>query len=208
MLRPEPCGPAVGTAVASPGARLASVVCVRPSPDPAAVEIFVRDAYDTHQRELFGFLLRATRDAAAAEDMVQESFLRLCRELQRGAEPPVNVRAWLYRVAGNLAVSRGRHATVARRWLDRVRSEEEAFEAPERTALRFERHEQLQEVLAELPRDQRVGLLMAAQGFSGHEVALALGRTDVSTRTMLCRARVRLRSILQGEEPAEDRKAG
>jgi RNA polymerase sigma-70 factor, ECF subfamily len=208
MLHPEPCGPTVGTVVASPGVRLASVITVRPDRDHAVVEAFVGDAYATYQRELFGFLLRATRDAGTAEDIAQESFLRLCRELQRGAEPPVNVRAWLYRVAGNLAVSRGRHATVARRWLDRARSEVESFEAPERTALRFERHEQLQEVLAELPREQRVGLLMAAQGFSGHEVALALGRTDVSTRTMLCRARVRLRSALEGEEPAEDRQAG
>ena len=208
MLHPDPRGPAVGTAVEPPGVRLASVVTVRPIPDPAIVEALVDDAYARFQRERFGFLLRATRDAGAAEDIAQESFLRLCRELQRGAEPPINVRAWLYRVAGNLAVSRGRHAMVARRWLDRARSEDETFEAPERTALRFERHERLQEVLADLPRDQRVGLLMAAQGFSGHEVALALGRSDVSTRTMLCRARVRLRSVLEGEEPAEDRQAG
>lgn len=208
MLHPEPCGPAAGTAVASPGVRLASVVTGRPSSDPAVVEAYVGDAYARYQRELFGFLLRGTRDPGAAEDIAQESFLRLCRELQRGADPPANVRAWLYRVAGNLAVSRGRHAVVARRWLDRARSEEETFEAPERTALRFERHERLQEVLADLPRDQRVGLLMAAQGFSGHEVASALGRSDVSTRTMLCRARVRLRSLLEGEEPAEDRQAG
>ena len=208
MLHPDPRGPAVGMAVEPPGVRLASVVTVRPIPDPTVVEAFVGEAYARFQRELFGFLLRATRDAGAAEDIAQESFLRLCRELQRGAEPPINVRAWLYRVAGNLAVSRGRHAMVARRWLDRARSEDETFEAPERTALRFERHERLQEVLADLPRDQRVGLLMAAQGFSGHEVALALGRSDVSTRTMLCRARVRLRSVLEGEEPAEDRQAG
>ena len=207
MLHPEPGGGAVGM-VSLSAVHAASVMRARPGPDPVAVEALVGDAYGRYQRELFGFLLRATRDATAAEDIAQESFLRLCRELRRGADPPDNIRAWLYRVAGNLAVSRGRHALVARRWLDRVASDEETFEAPERTALRVERHARLQEALAELPRDQRVGLLMAAQGFTGHEVALALGRTDVSTRTMLCRARFRLRSMLQGDEPAEERQAG
>ena len=207
MLHPEPGGLAVGMA-SSPGAvHLASVARARPL-DEAAIDALVRDAYGAYQPQLFGFLLRVTRDPAAAEDIAQECFLRLCRQLRDGAEAPGNLRAWLYRVAGNLAVSRGRRAVVARRWLDRVASEEDTFEAPEGTALRAERHSRLQEVLDELPRDQRVGLLMAAQGFSGHEVAVALGRTDVSTRTMLCRARFRLRSLLERDEPGEERRAG
>ncbi len=207
MLHPEPSGRAVGMASSLSAVHVASVVRARPLAGPA-VDALVGRAYGAYQRELFGFLLRVTRDPTAAEDITQECFLRLCRELRRGAQPPDNVRAWLYRVAGNLAVSRGRRAVVARRWLDRVASEEETFEAPERTALRAERHDRLQEVLGELPRDQRVGLLMAAKGFSGHEIAVALGRTDVSTRTMLCRARFRLRTLLVRDEPAAERQAG
>lgn len=214
MLHPEPGGGAVGMLPSLAAVHVASAVRVRPSvvrvpplTDPA-VDAFVGDAYGRYQQQLFGFLLRATRDPGAAEDIAQECFLRLCRELRRGAEPPDNVRAWLYRVAGNLAVSRGRRAVVARRWLDRMAPEEETFEAPERTALRTERDTRLAEILDELPRDQRLGLLMAAQGFSGHEVAVALGRSDVSTRTMLCRARFRLRSLLEQAEPAEERRAG
>ncbi len=207
MTHPEPGG-VPAQLVVSPAVRLASLVGVRPCLDRAAIDAYVAEAYGQFQRELFGFLVRATRDAGAAEDIAQESFFRLCRELQRGAEPPGNVRAWLYRVAANLAVSRGRHAAVARRWLDHARSEEDQFEAPERTALRLERHSELQGVLDDLPRDQRVGLLMAAQGFSGHEIALALGRSDVSTRTMLCRARFRLRALLELDEPSEDLRTG
>lgn len=190
-------------ALAPRGVRRLSVARRRASPDSVAVDAFVSDAYAAYQRELFAFLLHATRDPAAAEDMAQEAFLRLCRELSAGGEPPENVRAWLYRVAGNLAVSRGRRVGVARRWLSRIGGEEETFEAPEWTALRLERHERLEAALAVLPRDQRVGLLMAAHGFSGHEVAVALGRTDVSTRTMLCRARFRLRSMLGDAQPGD-----
>ncbi len=203
MLHPELAAPGVGGSIA-PATRRASVVRARPDRHPSAVAEVVGDAYESYQRELFAFLLRVTREPAAAEDIAQEAFLRLCRELGRGAAPPDNVRAWLYRVAGNLAVSRGRHVGVARRWLSRTRSEEELFEAPERTALRFERHERLQAVLAGLSTDERMGLLMAARGFSGHEVATALGRTDVSTRTMLCRARFRLRGLLAEDDPADE----
>ncbi|HYM84555.1 MAG TPA: sigma-70 family RNA polymerase sigma factor [Candidatus Dormibacteraeota bacterium] len=170
-------------------------VLVRPRFD---VDAIVADAYTSHQHELQAFVARSTHDTGAAEDITQESFLRLCREL-RGGRAPDNVRAWLYRVASNLALSRGRRATVARRWLDRTGHDEDTFEAPERTALRLERHERLRIALGSLSRDQRLGLMMAAHGFSGREIALALGRTDVATRTMLCRARFRLRSLVDEE---------
>ncbi len=198
MFHPRPGGS--GAAVLTPGmVDRASLSSVRAAPDLLAIDAFIQDAYGAHQHELFAFLLHVTRDVGAAEDIVQEAFLRLCRELRAGAEPPDNVRAWLYRVAGNLAISRGRHVGVTRRWLSRVPHEEETFEAPERTAIRYESHERLLGALAELPEEQRLGLMMAAHGFSGHEVAEALGRSDVSTRTMLCRARFRLRSVLEGD---------
>ena len=47
-----------------------------------------------------------------AEDLLQEAFLRLTREV-RADRTPDNVRAWLYRVGANLAVSRGRRITSA-----------------------------------------------------------------------------------------------
>ncbi|HMJ81385.1 MAG TPA: sigma factor-like helix-turn-helix DNA-binding protein, partial [Candidatus Dormibacteraeota bacterium] len=42
----------------------------------------------------------------------------------------------------------------------------------------------------------RLALLLAAQGQSGREIAAALGRTESATRTILCRARRRLRDEL------------
>ena len=54
-------------------------------------------AYDANERDLFTFALGVTRDGAAAEDIVQEAFLRLVRESRSGRFPD-NARAWLYRV--------------------------------------------------------------------------------------------------------------
>ena len=65
--------------------------------------------------------------------------------------------------------------------------------------LRREENTALLEGLAQLPADARAALLMAAQGFSGREIAEALGRTEVATRTMMFRAREKLRIYLVRE---------
>ena len=158
---------------------------------------FVMAAYDENQRRLTSFAYALTRDADAADDLVQETFLRLVKEHTAGREPE-NVTAWLYRVCSNLATSRGRRGVVARRFLERQPAEETEV-AAEIEILRHELSETLLAALTILPDDQRSALVMAAQGFSGREIAEALGRTETSTRTMMFRARERLRTFLVAE---------
>jgi RNA polymerase sigma factor (sigma-70 family) len=147
--------------------------------------------YDAHQRELFSFTLRACRDREAAEDLVHESFVRLIVELDAGREP-TNVRAWLYRVIANLVVSRGRRATVAQRQLGAL-AVDETERGPELVLLGRERRSDLETLLGELGEDARTSLLMAANGFSGMEIAEAIGRSPNATRTLMCRSRLQLR---------------
>src|SRR6187401_1458917 len=77
----------------------------------------VAAAFDTYHAELYSFLRRSTRDERAAEDLLQETFLRLTKEVDAGRTPE-HLRGWLYRVASNLAVSRGRRATTAFAWMN------------------------------------------------------------------------------------------
>ena len=93
MLHPEPGGLAVGMA-SSPGAvHLASVARARPL-DEAAIDALVRDAYGAYQPQLFGFLLRVTRDpavAAAYQASAEASAawtLALRNALRDGRKPP------------------------------------------------------------------------------------------------------------------------
>ena len=158
---------------------------------------FVMAAYDENQRKLTSFAYSLTRDADAADDLVQETFLRLVKEHAAGREPD-NVTAWLYRVCANLATSRGRRGVVARRFLER-RPAEETEVAAEVETLRHETSDALVAALAILPDDARTAIVMAAQGFSGREIAEALGRTETSTRTMMFRARERLRTFLEAQ---------
>lgn len=154
--------------------------------------------YEAHRAELFGFLVRMTRDREAAEELLQDTFIRLIREGRAGRMPD-EVRPWLYRVAANAAISRGRRGAVWTRLAPRL-VERRVPDAPETEFLRTERDTELQAALARLKPDARAALLLAAQGFEGHEIAASIGRTEGATRTLLCRSRAQLRVILEAGE--------
>lgn len=195
-----------------PPARYPDVPAIPARPDisatsSAAARLEVADtvagAYAAFHAELAGFLRRETREAEVAEDLAQEAFLRLQRELLRGRVPD-NPRAWLFRVAANLAISRGRRLAVARRRLADTWPEAGWGESPESSAIRVERSAYLGGALADLAPEARLALTLAAQGFSGREIATVLGRSETATRTLLCRARLRVRGRLVAEELATD----
>jgi RNA polymerase sigma-70 factor, ECF subfamily len=163
----------------------------------ARAEVDLTRAYAEHHEDLFGFLMSATRDRELAEDLLQEAFLRLLRELQAGRTPENN-RAWLFRVASNLVVSKARRREVAGRWLAHL-VQRDSGEAADAEMLREERRGDLERLLAQLSPDARVALLLAAHGFSGAEVAATIGRTGGATRTLLCRARLQLRELIEAE---------
>lgn len=172
----------------------------------AAPGDFVAAAFEAYQGEIHSFALRSTRDPEAAADVTQDAFLKLLHEVGDGRTPG-NVRAWLYRVVTNQVINRAKHLAVADRILRGWRRDYETSESPESTAIRAEQHQRLHDALETLSRDARVGLLLAAQGFSGREVASALGRTELATRTLLCRSRLQLRAVL-GEGLEEATEAG
>lgn len=154
-------------------------------------------AYERHAAEIYGFLTRAVRDADVAADLLADAFTKLLVE-ERGKRWPDQPRAWLYRVASNLVMSRGRHLQVATR-VDRVlhaRERDRVSESPDVEVMRRERRSDLDRALAALGVDARTALLLAAQGFDGATIATTIGRTEVATRTLMCRSRLKLRELL------------
>lgn len=186
---------------------------VTPEPDsgggrasaPAALSVVrsnarveVLRAYEAHKGELFAFLVSMTRDGEHAADILQESFMRLLREIE-AREAPLDPRAWLFRVAGNLAVSAARRRQTVRRWAPwLVARESEA--SPEQEYLQREDADRVHAALARLRADDRAALLMAAHGCHTPEIAHALRRTELATRSLLCRARVKLRDQIERQE--------
>jgi RNA polymerase sigma-70 factor (ECF subfamily) len=158
----------------------------------------VMRAFEEHSGKLTSFAIGMTRDRDVAEDLVQEAFLRLVKELAADRTPD-NIPAWLFRVCANLATSRGRRISVAQRFIRGIHSVPDEAPADVET-LRREANATLLAGLATVPGDARAALLMASQGFSGREIAEAIGRSEMATRTMMFRAREKLRVYLATEE--------
>ena len=109
----------------------------------------VSTAFESIHAELYNFLRRSTRDEGAAEDLLQEAFLRLTKEVDAGRTPE-HVRGWLYRVASNFAISRGRRRTTAFEWISRYgrQSVGDDVDSPEAGVLARERTSAIDTVLA------------------------------------------------------------
>lgn len=158
--------------------------------------------YHTLRPRLFGFLLRLVRDRAVAEDLLQETFVKLARHAPM-LRPDTELAAWLFTVARNAARSH-------RRWqrMDATRillfgfKPKEAIDTPEELATAHAAQRRLEAALAKLSvADREVLLLVAAEDFTPQQAAEILGTTDVACRQRLTRARQRLDALMnEGEK--------
>jgi RNA polymerase sigma-70 factor (ECF subfamily) len=171
---------------------------IREAPSADAAADFVAAAFAEHHDRVYRLVFATTRDEELAADVVQEAFVRLLVEVRAGRAPE-NTGGWLYRAASNLVVSRARRAAVARRLAPRlVRRDDER--GPEDLAIEHERSRVMEEALARVSTQERIALVMAAQGSTGEEIAAYLGKTHGATRTMMSRARARLHAELEARE--------
>jgi RNA polymerase sigma-70 factor, ECF subfamily len=170
----------------------------RPRRGARADDLTLSALYEEHRSEILGFLVRMMRDDETAEDILQETFIILIGEARAGRMPD-RIRPWLYRTASNAAISRSRRRASLIRLLPRLVDRTEPMR-PEAETLRVERDAELHVALAALAPDGRAALLLAAQGFAGSEIAASIGRTEGATRTLMCRARVQLRQLLDAPE--------
>jgi RNA polymerase sigma-70 factor (ECF subfamily) len=163
------------------------------------IETVVAEAFDAHASRLKAFATHALRHGEAdADDLVQETFLRLVREL-RGGSVPDNIPGWLFTVCARLIVSRARRRSVA----DRMRSllvSRDVAPSPEERAIRRDESAQLTRALQTLSSDARTALLLAAAGYSSREIGDTIGRSPGATLTLVCRSRLRLREVLATAE--------
>jgi RNA polymerase sigma-70 factor, ECF subfamily len=131
---------------------------------------------------------------AAAEDVAQESFMRLYHK-GLGSLPGGEARFWLFRVARNLALNELNRGRTRRRLFERVVA---AFgtqaASPEREYEAEERRGMILEMLGRLPEQQRAALLLREQEeMSYREIADVLGVSEAKVKVDIFRARSTLR---------------
>ena len=176
---------------------------------------------DRHQRALLGFFFRQTRDLQFAEDLTQETLLRVYNQhwdyLPRGA-----FRGWMFRIARNLLIDniRRRHGDAL---VHSVRGESDDEDSllsqkpgdeptPDSKADIAEIAGLVDELLKQLPEEQRLTFTMYHyMGLSLPEVADAMESNLATTKSRLRLSREKLREKLADhgitsdvfEEPSE-----
>lgn len=155
--------------------------------------------YDRHHRTLFTFFLRSIGDTHRAEDLLQETFLRVFAHRQ-SYRPTAAFKTWLFTVARNLLIDhvrqRGQGSEMASpESLDAVA---DPAPTPLQLAEAAEVSEQLQTAILQLPPSQREVLLLNRLAGLGHEeIAEIIGVSAAAVRVTLHRALRRLAALLE-----------
>jgi len=155
--------------------------------DPEAL----RGIIQRHGAPLANFLRQMTGDAAAAEDLAQESFVRVFRNAARYV-PGGGFRAWLYTIGRHLAMNHARD-----RQAERDVPEAQSPAAPADRLERSELQSAIERAIAAVPEPFRGALVLCVlHGLSYEEAADASGCSVKTLSSRLARGRERFREVI------------
>ena len=156
--------------------------------------------FDEHYPGLVRYCQGLTTDRDVAEDIAQESLLRLFSHGVKGTS--TGMRAWLFKTATHLVRDRYRVEDNRRRLLEIHPVRPTEPESAERSLERGEARARARTALDSLkPRDREI-LLMRYSGFSYREIAKAVGVSATSVGTLLARAERRFAEAVTNEGEA------
>ena len=141
----------------------------------------LEELYRRYAGELYLYAYSLCQNEAQAQDLTAEAFCRALLALD-GAD--AGWRSWLYKECRNL-------------WLDQVRRRRRL--APEEPLQEERRRAVYRAVQALSPGDREIVTLHYYGGLSLKEAGEAMGLTPGAARTLLCRARKKLKSRLEGQ---------
>lgn len=157
--------------------------------------------YDRHQRGVFTFLLRYLGYRQLAEDLLQETFLRVFTHRER-YRPTARFKTWLFTIARNLAIDQlrrqgGRQEIESRESLELVA---DPGATPLQRAEAQELGERLRSAVMRLPPSQREVLLLSrVAGLNHEEIAELTGASPEAVRVTLHRALRRIQTFLAAQ---------
>jgi RNA polymerase sigma-70 factor (ECF subfamily) len=153
------------------------------------------------QRPLLDFVYRLTGDAAAADDLAQEVFVRVFRKIGEFRPRPGGAAfsTWLFQVARNAALDYRRHRArhPAEPLDDTARAVPGRGPLPDAALAHREIGTAIATAVAALPEDQRTALVLAEyQELPVAEIAAVMCCSEKAVESRLYRARQTLRRLL------------
>ena len=166
----------------------------------------VQSLFEQLRVPVFRYLLRKTRDSGRAEEITQETFLRLFRHLREDRLLD-NPKAWLFTVANNLAVDASRNENHIKdldeaTWKEIERSRSGPQADPEKLLLQRERLDRLHIAVLNLTPLQRECLHLRAEGLRYREIAGLLELSPSTVMDAVRRATLKLAREFDGEVSA------
>ncbi|OGV75505.1 MAG: hypothetical protein A3K19_29305 [Lentisphaerae bacterium RIFOXYB12_FULL_65_16] len=174
-----------------------------PTPSDEELMLNVRDgdlaAFEQlvprRQTEAWRVAYRFTGDAAEAEDIAQQAFLRILDAAPRYT-PTAAFRTYLYQVVTRLCLDRHRKKRPV--LAESLPDPAAAAPTPEEHAGARDRDRLIQTALDSLPADHRLAIVLRYfEGLSGVEMAAAMGRSPKAVERLLARARAALAPRLE-----------
>ena len=163
------------------------------------------EMYKRYGSRLYTVAYRMTGSAADAEDLVQDIFLQVYRRLDtfRGEAA---LGTWLHRLAVNACLDFVRSKQGRRQRVTDSADDLDALEAPAagpwRPDAALDRMD-LERAIAQLPPSyRRAFLLHDVEGLEHHEIGATLGIAEGTSKSLVFKARTRLRALLRGRERA------
>ena len=153
----------------------------------------------THQHRVFGVALRMLDNAAEAEEIAQETFLRAHGSLAefRG---DAKLSTWLYAIVSRLCLNRlaSSDRRVVRPGDETLVRVADAGAGPQAEAERAELEAALHRAIADLPEERRVVVVLRdLEGLAYDEIARVLGLEPGTVRSRLHRARMDLKEKME-----------
>jgi RNA polymerase sigma-70 factor (ECF subfamily) len=148
--------------------------------------------FDELREPVYRYLLCLVASPIEAEEIVQETFLRLYRHLNAGGRED-NLRGWVFRVAHNMSINelKSRKRLVSsqpEKWAELVLSVADPTPGPEELLLRREKMARVHAAISALSEQQKQSLYLRAEGFRYREIAEILGVTISTVAESLRRA--------------------
>jgi RNA polymerase sigma-70 factor (ECF subfamily) len=171
--------------------------------DMSAFELLVR----RYQDALVNYIYYTINDYHRAEDLAQETFLRVFKSASR-YEPKASFKSWLYTIATNLSRNEIRNRARRNTYFleDMVEENEDVYHSEFMIDTRFqpdilyekkERQQLIKKALKQLPENQRLALtLVTYQELSYEEISEILNCSVGAVKSLLHRARQNMKKLL------------
>lgn len=146
--------------------------------------------YEQTARPLWAYAARISGDAAAADDILQETYLRFLRSPRSPADVK-EAKYYLYKIATNLVFDRFRNLKRA--------GETEITDAVHPARIDPAAGIEMTQVFSQLKEQERLLLWLAyVEGYDHHEIAMIANVNKLSVKVLLFRARRKLAGLIEG----------